>query len=271
MTDRLLQLARQKLTFALDIPDWDKAEKITRLVAPHVGRIKLGPVILDSVGVRQTIRAMHYIGVNNVFVDLKYHNTPDVVAAAVGNVARMNVGMINVHCSGGIEMMRKAKEAAVNASMESHQGEIQNPFVIGVTVLTSQDYDSLVALGIFPDVSFSDAAQFETHKKDRMEHLVLSLARAAQTAGLDGVVASVHEAPLIRKACGPKFRIVTPGIRPLGADAGDQKRLDTPTNAIIVGNSDELVVGSPIYKDPDPAVAAKRIVQEIAEALKAAA
>lgn len=268
MNNTLLELARQKLTFALDIPDWEKARKIAAFVGAYVGRIKLGPVILDNNGTPQTIRAMHEMGIDNLFIDLKYHNTPDVVAATVGNITRMNVGMINVHCSGGIKMMSAAKQAAVNAALECHQGEIQNPLVIGVTVLTSQDYDDLVSLGIFPDTSFSDPTLLAAHKQESMERLVVSLARAAQKAGLDGVVASALEAPLIRKACGPTFRIVTPGIRPIGAAAGDQKRLDSPTNAIIVGGSDELVVGSPIYKDPDPAGAAQRIVEEIASALE---
>ncbi|OGZ54535.1 MAG: orotidine 5'-phosphate decarboxylase [Candidatus Ryanbacteria bacterium RIFCSPLOWO2_01_FULL_48_26] len=262
----ILELARRKLTFALDVPDWDKAREIAGIVASHVGRIKLGPVILDNNGTPQVIKAMHQAGISNIFVDLKYHNTPDVVAATVHNVTAMGVGMINVHCSGGIKMMHAAKQAAVRATLENYQREIQNPLIIGVTILTTLDYDDLVALGIFPNASFSNPDALVIHKKEKMEHLVVSLARAAQKAGLDGVAASVHEAPLIRNACGPNFRIVTPGIRPAGADAGDQKRLDTPANAIKAG-ADELVVGSPIYKDPNPAEAAERIVREIAEAL----
>ncbi len=265
-----LELAKQKLTLALDIPDWDKAREVAGKVLPHVGRIKLGPVILDTNGTPQTITAMHQIGVDNVFVDLKYHNTPDVVAAAVASLTRMNVGMINVHCLGGIKMMSGAKRAAENSFHENHRGVIQNPLIIGVTILTSQDHDDLVSLGVFPDFTFSKPEEGIAYKKEKMEKLVVSLAQAAQKAGLDGVVASVHEAPLIRAACGPNFRIVTPGIRPAGADVGDQKRLDTPRNAIAAG-ADELVVGSPIYKEPDPARAAMRILEEIAGALDARA
>ncbi|MEK7507539.1 MAG: orotidine 5'-phosphate decarboxylase / HUMPS family protein, partial [Patescibacteria group bacterium] len=162
------------------------------------------------------------------------------------------------------KMMRVAKAAATQTWEEAGRN-VRCPLVIAVTILTSQDYDDLAEIGVVPlfEHNGPDAIEIKKHK---MEALVVSLARAAQKAGLDGAVASVHEALPIRNACGPKFRIVTPGIRPAGADKTDQKRLDTPANA-IKAESDELVVGSPIYKDPNPAEAAERIVREIAEAL----
>ncbi len=258
MTERLEQ-ARQKLTFALDISDWDEAYEMARLVAPHVGRIKLGPVLLDNIGVPQVIKAMHQAGIDNLFIDLKYHNTANVVEKVVYNLTLKNVGMINVHCAGGIPMMQAAKKGARTALVDS-MGKVQAPLVIGVTILTTLDYDDLMEVGITPKLELAE------HKKLLMEDLVVSLARAAEKAGLDGVVASTQEAPLIRQKCLAGFRIVTPGIRPAGAEAGDQKRLDTPANAIKAG-ADELVVGKPIYGDPDPAKAAQNIVAEIADAL----
>jgi orotidine-5'-phosphate decarboxylase len=170
---------------------------------------------------------------------LKFHDIPNTVAGAVAAARDLGVWMLNVHGSGGPVMLEAAARGA-GATADSR------PLVIAVTVLTSHTEAELQAtLG----TSRSLAAQ--------VEHL----AREAQRAGLDGVVASPHEIGLIRKACGPKFVIVTPGVRPAGADVQDQRRVMTPGEAVRAG-ADYVVVGRPISAAPDPAEAARRIADE---------
>jgi orotidine-5'-phosphate decarboxylase len=173
-----------------------------------------------------------------VFLDLKFHDIPNTVAAACRAAADLGVWMLNVHASGGRRMMEAAREA-VDKSMH-------RPMLIGVTVLTSMDEAELREIG----VARSPREQ------------VLHLAGLVQQSGLDGVVCSAQEAAELRELFGPGFALVTPGIRPAGTDAGDQSRIMTPARAIRAG-ADYLVVGRPITQAADPTAALRSIQTEI--------
>lgn len=175
-----------------------------------------------------------------VFLDLKFHDIPNTVAGAVSAAAALpSVRMMTLHTSGGLAMMRAAREA-----LERRK---RRPLLVGVTILTSLAAEALRQIG------FSGAP----------EERVLALARLAQEAGLNGVVASAHEAKAIRRTCGPSFLIVVPGIRPASASTDDQARVATPTEAIRAG-ANYLVVGRPITGADKPAAAAQAIAKEIA-------
>jgi orotidine-5'-phosphate decarboxylase len=180
----------------------------------------------------------------SVFLDLKFHDIPATVAGAVRAACGLRVFMMTLHTAGGTAMMRAAADEA--AEHHARTG-LPRPLLVGVTVLTSMSGSDLA------EVSGYDGA---------VEDLVLRRADLAKQAGLDGIVASVAEASRIRSELGPRFVIVTPGIRPAGAEAGDQKRIATPRAAAEAG-ADFLVVGRPIYEASDPAAAAGRIVAEI--------
>ena len=181
-----------------------------------------------------------------VFLDLKYHDIPNTVAGAVREATRLGVFMLNVHASGGTAMMRAAAEAAASAAKDF---AVPRPVVLGVTVLTSLDRRALQhELGV--------TATVESH--------VLRLAERAHDAGLDGCVASAREIALLRGGLGPSWVIVTPGIRP-AERSDDQVRTATPRAAIDAG-AHYLVVGRPITAAPDPAAAARAIIEEIARA-----
>jgi len=174
----------------------------------------------------------------DVFLDLKYHDIPNTVAAACKSAAALGVWMINVHASGGRVMMQAARAALA--------GLPKPPLLIAVTVLTSLGADDLRELG------HAEAPQV----------LAERLARLAAASGMDGVVCSAQEAPRLRTACGPEFCLVTPGIRLADAAADDQKRIVTPQAAIANG-ADYLVVGRPITRAADPLAVLARINAEI--------
>lgn len=179
-----------------------------------------------------------------IFLDLKFHDIPNTVAHAVSAAARLpKVRLMTLHTSGGYDMMRAAREAVA--------GKKNRPALLGVTILTSLDAPSLRRVGM----SGTPAAR------------AIALARLAKKAGLDGVVASAHEARAIRRACGPKFLIVVPGVRPASSDANDQSRVATPAAAIRAG-ADYLVVGRPITGASNPREAALAIAAEIASAAR---
>jgi orotidine-5'-phosphate decarboxylase len=177
-----------------------------------------------------------------IFLDLKFHDIPNTVAGAAAAAAKLpRVRLLTLHALGGLAMMRAAREAL---------GQKRNrPALLGVTVLTSMDESALDGVGI---------ARLPSE-------LVLGLAKLAQQAGLDGVVASGQEARVIRAHCGPKFLIVAPGVRPQSTAANDQSRVTTPAEAIDAG-ADYLVVGRPITEADDPRAAALAMAREIASA-----
>ena len=210
---------------ALDFADRNTALAFVDRLDPALCRLKVGFELFVVAG-PAFVEALHERGFS-VFLDLKFHDIPNTVAAACRAAARLGVWMLNVHASGGARMMQAAREAL--------EGEPSRPLLIGVTVLTSMDERDLQGLGI----ERSPAEQ------------ALFLAGLARENGLDGVVCSAQEAAAMRKALGPDFLLVTPGIRPVGSEAGDQRRIVTPEQAFRHG-SDYLVVGRPVTRAEDP-------------------
>jgi len=178
-----------------------------------------------------------------VFLDLKLQDIPNTVASALKVETKLGVDMINVHAVGGKKMMEEAAKAVREKAEELG---IRRPKLIAVTILTSMDEEQ------FADLNY----------KNTIAEQVVSLAKLAKEAGLDGVVASPKEAAAIRQACGPDFLIVTPGVRPAGTSLDDQSRVATPARAFANGSS-HIVVGRPIMKAADRRQAAVAIVEEI--------
>ncbi len=223
---------------ALDVGSLSEAIDLASRLAPHVAAVKIGSQLFTAEG-PSAIRAMREIGLP-VFLDVKFHDIPNTVAGAVTSASNLGVWMLNVHCSGGPSMM----EAAANATKPAAPGE--RPLILGVTVLTS-----------FDEAGLKDTLGTTRTLREQVRHL----ARQAQSAGLDGVVASAQEITDIRETCGANFMIVTPGVRPTGASRGDQRRVMTPEEAVRAG-ADYVVVGRPILEAKDPVGAAQRIAAE---------
>jgi orotidine-5'-phosphate decarboxylase len=221
---------------ALDTPSLDRARVLAQLLKPHVGGVKLGLEFYGANG-PDGVRAIVSAGAP-VFLDLKLHDIPNTVAGAMKALAPIGAAIINVHASGGAAMMRAAADAARTVERPAK--------IIAVTVLTSLEDRDL------PDVGVSDTALNQA----------VRLATLSKDSGLDGVVCSPHEITAVRAACGPKFLIVTPGLRPAGGALGDQKRVMTPRQAVEAG-ADILVIGRPITGAADPVEAAKQIAADI--------
>lgn len=242
-----MAFARDRLYVALDVDDLAQAEMLMDQLQGEVTHYKLGAHLLAAEGPK-AVRAVQRRG-GRVFYDAKFHDIPNTVGHAVAAACRLGVAIVNVHASGGLAMMRAAAQAAAETAERQQQPKA---LVLGVTVLTSLDEAMLSdELGI--------ARKIEDH--------VVRLAQLAQAAGLDGVVASPQELSALRRACGPKFNLLTPGIRPSGAPAGDQQRVQTPGEAIRAG-ADFLVVGRPIIAALDPRAAARAILQEMEGAVQ---
>jgi orotidine-5'-phosphate decarboxylase len=225
-----------KIIVALDFADAAPALALVERLDPALCRLKVGKELFTVAG-PQLVRALVARGFE-VFLDLKYHDIPNTVAAAWRAAAGLGVWMMNVHASGGRRMMTAAQAAL--AELE------KPPLLIAVTVLTSMSAEDLDEVGI----SAAPAEQ------------VLRLARLTQACRLDGVVCSAQEAALLRADLGAGFRLVTPGIRPAGVDAGDQRRVMTPVEALRAGATD-LVSGRPITAAADPLAALKQIQSDI--------
>jgi len=215
-----------KVLIALDYADEQSALDFVKRVSPADCRLKVGKEMFTYFG-PQFVKKLIDLGFD-VFLDLKFHDIPNTVAKAVTAAAELGVWMVNVHASGGPEMMRKAKEA-----LEKYGDDA--PLLIAVTILTSMDEAELKRLGV--DKTPNEQVQF--------------LAKLAKDSGLDGVVCSAQEASILKQTLGKDFKLVTPGIRPAGADKGDQKRVMTPREAIDAG-SDYLVIGRPITQSQNP-------------------
>jgi orotidine-5'-phosphate decarboxylase len=237
-----LDAARSRLTFALDVPSTRAALRLVDLLKDDVGLFKIGKQLFVHAG-PEIVRAVQKRG-GEVFLDLKFHDIPRTVAAAGVEAARLGVFLFNVHAAGGLAMMRETARAVAKVCRAER---LRRPRVIAVTVLTSLDRQDLRLVGV----------------GGTAERQVTRLAKLAQAAGLDGVVASPLEIAAIREHCGAKFLIVTPGVRPAEDEKQDQKRVMTPEGAIRAG-ADYLVVGAPIRDARDPAAAARAIVAAMA-------
>src|SRR6266550_406414 len=223
------------LAVALDLPNEPEAIKLVNRLGQTCQWFKVGMELYYAAGnsIVQQLRDRGF----NVFLDLKLHDIPNTVAGAVRSAAHAGASLLTIHATGGAAMMSAAAEAA------SAPG---SPRLLAVTVLTSMDANELAGIGI----TASPAEQ------------VLRLAKLAQASGIDGMVCSAEEVATLRKETGPNTLLVIPGIRPAGSAVEDQKRIATPAQAIHDGAS-MLVVGRPITRAPDPAEAARAILQEI--------
>lgn len=221
---------------ALDTTDPDYARQLAERVRGSVGGLKLGLEFFNAHG-PDGIRPFLEMGMP-VFLDLKYHDIPSTVAGACRAAAQLGVSILNVHAQGGMAMMKAASEAVKSVSPSTK--------LIAVTMLTSIGDEDLPSVGLTPPVG----------------DLVLRLASLAQQSGLDGVVCSAHEIARLRSELGPDFLLVVPGIRPAGADVGDQKRVMGPAEARDAGAS-ILVIGRPITGASDPAEAARAIAESL--------
>jgi len=236
-------MPKEQIVVALDVDSAEAAERLVGMLRDEVGAFKVGLELFNCEG-PSIFRRLRDAGAQRIFYDAKLHDIPNTAAGAARAAARNGVWMLNVHALGGSGMMKSAAEAARIAATEAG---FEPAKIIGVTVLTSIDERALkVELGV----------------ADPMNCQVVRLARLAQEAGLDGVVASPQETSVLRLVCGPDFLIVTPGVRPASAGVDDQKRVMTPKQAVAAGAS-YIVVGRPIVKAEDPAAAARAIAGEM--------
>ncbi len=240
--------ARNKLIVALDVANAQAGVALAESLRGRAGMFKVGLELSTAEG-PVLVRYLLAQG-ERVFWDLKFHDIPHTVAQAARQATLKGVTMFNVHAAGGKKMIEAAVRASQEAANETGQ---PRPLVVAVTLLTSLDRAALKEIGW----------------SGKPEEIAVRLAKLAQRAGADGVVASAQEAALIRNTCGADFVIVTPGIRPQGAAAGDQSRITTPEEAIRAG-ADYLVVGRPITASPDPAAAADAVLSEIQKAAEPA-
>lgn len=222
----IVKTAGPRVIVALDFASPQQALAFVAGLEADSCRLKVGKELFTRAG-PDLVRQLSQAGFD-VFLDLKFHDIPNTVARACEAAAELGVWMINVHAAGGLKMMQAARQA-----LDKVAG--RRPLLIAVTVLTSMNDEDLAAIGI--------AVPAETQ--------VLHLARLAQQAGLDGVVCSPKEAALLRRELGPDFLLVTPGVRPTGSAADDQRRIMTPIDALRAG-SDYLVIGRPVTQSQDP-------------------
>ena len=228
---------RHRLIVALDVSSAAAARKIVAAVGDSAQTYKVGMQLYTAEG-PAVVRELVGSG-RRVFLDLKYHDIPSTVGAAVREAAQLGVNMLTVHASGGAQMLRAATEAAST--------QAKAPWVLAVTVLTSLDDADLNTLGIRGDVVDE----------------VLRLTALALSNGCRGVVASAHEAAALREDFGQEFVIVTPGVRPAGSGRADQVRVVTPAEAVAFGAT-HIVVGRPITAAADPAAEARAILGQLA-------
>ncbi len=233
---------RNPIIAALDVPTTEAALKLAAQIAPVVGAFKIGSELFTSAG-PEIVRKVRATGAS-VFLDLKFHDIPNTVAKAVASATRLDVQMLTLHASGGLEMMRAAQESAVKTAAQMGNAP---PLVLGVTVLTSMNDTTLAEIGCSSAV---------TTQAER-------LARLAAQSGLGGLVCSPLELRLLRKVVPQQMQLITPGIRTGNEKPDDQKRTLSPREAIAAG-ANWLVVGRPIYAAADPRNAAEAILQSLA-------
>lgn len=235
---------RDRLILALDVDDDREALALAAELKDFVGMFKVGHQLFTAHG-PDIVRKITGVG-GRVFLDLKYHDIPNTVAKAAAEAVKLGVSIFNVHALGGLDMMKAAAEAAKETAKKQNQPV---PLVLAVTVLTSMDEASL-------------KKELKISRSLRRE--VAHLARLAQRAGMDGVVASPQEIKMLRRAVRGDFVVLTPGVRPSWAGKDDQKRTMTPGEAVAAG-ADYIVVGRPVLKAADRKAAAEKILKEIGQ------
>jgi orotidine-5'-phosphate decarboxylase len=237
------EAVRSKIIFALDVATMEEARHFAVLLKERVGLFKIGLELFSAFG-QEAVRVVQQEG-GRVFLDLKFHDIPNTVSRAAEEAVKLGVDMFNLHATGGSEMMR---ETVQRCRQTAEKLSRPCPIILAVTILTSLDEENLKEVGLAGPIP----------------ERVVRLAELAQRTGIDGVVASPREIGSIRKRCGEKFIIVTPGIRPSFEQAGkdDQKRVMTPREAIAAG-ADYMVIGRPVRLAPDPAAAMDKLLQEI--------
>jgi len=232
-------LSHSRIIVPLDFDTAEQALQLVEKLQPDLCRLKVGKELFTKAG--PVLVEKLIVKGFDIFLDLKFHDIPTTVAKACAVAADLGVWMVNVHASGGSEMMSLARE---EIEKKTHR-----PLLIAVTILTSMSQEALTELGI----------------QCSIEEQVMRLAQLTSDAGLDGVVCSAHEVKMLRDKLGKEFKLVTPGIRPGGSNNDDQKRVMTPGQAIDAG-SDYLIIGRPITQAADPMQALEDIGEEISAA-----
>ncbi len=232
-------MADNRLIVALDVHSMTDVHTLIERLGDSVSYYKVGMELFYRVGT-EVLTYLHDQK-KSIFLDLKLHDIPNTVAEGLCSLINLHADMLNVHASGGYEMMRISVE---RVHEKAAQDGIPTPKLIAVTILTSIGSDDWKEMGFSQEI----------------RKQVIRFASLAKKAGMDGVVASPQEAAAIREACGPNFLIVTPGIRPAGADINDQSRIATPSAALRNGAT-HLVVGRPIRAAKDPKAAAEAIIR----------
>jgi len=232
----IVEVTGPRVIVALDYPDAASALRLVACLTPDLCRLKVGKELFTRAG-PQLVEELAGRGFD-VFLDLKFHDIPNTVASACHAAADLGVWMVNVHALGGERMLLAAREGLERAS--------QPPLLIAVTILTSMDTNDLAAVGL----------------SGSPEDNVVRLAALAHQSGLDGVVCSSRETVIIRNRLGPDFSLITPGIRPAGSQADDQRRVMTPADAIRAG-SNYLVIGRPVTRADDPVSVLRTINSEL--------
>mgnify|MGYP002700329769 FL=1 len=232
----LLNADQSPIVVALDYPTPKQAIEMAKQLDPSKCRVKVGKELFTASGpvILEQLHKMDF----DVFLDLKFHDIPNTCAGAVAAAAELGVWMVNVHASGGERMMNAAAEAIANKN--------NKPLLIAVTVLTSMEQSDLAGIGL------------DIQPRQQVERL----AKLAKQSGMDGVVSSAQEIEMIKNLCGNDFLTVTPGIRPAGSAAGDQRRIMTPQEAVNIGG-DYLVIGRPITQAENPKQACLDIIARI--------
>lgn len=228
--------SKSPIVVALDYPTPQQAIEMAKQLDPTKCRVKVGKELFTASG-PSILEQLHKLSFD-VFLDLKFHDIPNTCAGAVAVAADLGVWMVNVHASGGERMMNAAAEAIANKQ--------NKPLLIAVTVLTSMEQSDLAGIGL--DIS--------------PQQQVERLAKLSKQSGMDGVVSSAQEIELIKKLCGNEFLTVTPGIRPAGSAAGDQRRIMTPQEAVNAGG-DYMVIGRPITQSNNPQQACLDIINSL--------
>jgi orotidine-5'-phosphate decarboxylase len=232
---------RNPIIAALDVPTSEQVLKLVREIAPAVGAFKIGSELFTAAG-PDIVRRVRDTGAS-VFLDLKFHDIPNTVAKAVASATRLDVQMLTIHTSGGLEMMRAAEESAQQTALHSGRNA---PLVLGVTVLTSHDSHTLGETGCEPNVG----------------RQVERLAQLAVQAGLRGLVCSPLEIADLRLLLPERIQLVTPGIRTGAEKSDDQRRTLSPREALDAG-ANWLVIGRPIYAAENPCAAAEKILASL--------